>query len=150
MVSHTDYSAELSDAYPDRGHPVADPQPGFVPRTKIFLPRVELGDVGYIQYVQFIFQGMLFLRAQQPVRHNHGRFVRLFNVHKQPGSDGQPDINQLPFGFEALGRDTIQEQEGEVDKNLFKSRSVTQLSVDAGGSGCVFLYIHFLTLSRLT
>ena len=51
MVSHKDYSSELNDAYPDRGHPVADPQPGFVPGTTQFLARADLGDVGYIQCV---------------------------------------------------------------------------------------------------
>jgi hypothetical protein len=50
MVSHTDYSEELSDAYPDRGHPLADPQPGFDADDHI-LPRMEIGDVGYIQCV---------------------------------------------------------------------------------------------------
>ncbi|KZV60780.1 hypothetical protein PENSPDRAFT_759826, partial [Peniophora sp. CONT] len=116
MVSHKDYSAELSEAYPDRGHPIADPQPGFVPKTKTFLPRVDLGDVGYIQ-------------------HNHGRFIRLFNVHKEPGVDGQPSRDKLPAGFEVLDREEVPLQEGELNKKLFKSKSVSLNSVDAGVSG---------------
>ncbi|VDC02079.1 unnamed protein product [Peniophora sp. CBMAI 1063] len=117
MVSHKDYSAELSDAYPDRGYPIADPQPGFVPGTGTCLPQVDLGDVGYIQQ-------------------SNGRFVRLFNVHKEPGRDGQPDLSRLPAGFEVLNRADIRLEEGQIDKSLFKSNSVTQLSVSAGGSGC--------------
>ncbi|KZV60777.1 hypothetical protein PENSPDRAFT_327617 [Peniophora sp. CONT] len=117
MVSHKDYSAELHDAYPDLGHPIADPQPGFVVGTTKFLPRAALGDVGYIQH--------------------NGRFIRLFNVHKPPGTDGQPSIDRLPAGFEVLDRAAVEVQEGQLNKNLFKSKSIIQLSADAGASGCV-------------
>ncbi|KZV72759.1 hypothetical protein PENSPDRAFT_649518 [Peniophora sp. CONT] len=112
-VSHKDYSVELADAYPDRGHPLADPQPGFNTAGDI-LPPIEIGDVGYIQ-------------------HNHGYFVRLFNVHLRPGRDGQPHRVGLPEGFVELERGELRQVKNSTQ--VFKSHSVACKSVDAGASG---------------
>ncbi|KZV72762.1 hypothetical protein PENSPDRAFT_683492 [Peniophora sp. CONT] len=114
MVSHKDYSEELSDAYPDRGHPLADPQPGFDADDN-FLPRIEIGDVGYIQ-------------------HNHGCFVRLFNVHQPPGENGQPLLRELPDGFVKLPRGQ-EPRRSKNDTRVFQSRSVKSQSLEAGVTG---------------
>ena len=77
---------------------------------------IQIGDVGYF---------------------HEGSFIRLFNVHKQPGVDGQPSVARLPIGFEVLDREAAPIQEGELDKRQFKSRSINEIGLGVGASGYV-------------
>ncbi|KZV72229.1 hypothetical protein PENSPDRAFT_368623 [Peniophora sp. CONT] len=118
---HRVYSQELSAAF-RRGHPIAHPQPveyqtgnsdgaGGVRRP------VEIGDVGYIQP-------------------EHGYFIRLFNVHLEPGVDGQPTRNRLPDDFEVLPKDEITKVTDNTP--IFLSRTVTTKNLTAAASGPFF------------
>ncbi|KZV77373.1 hypothetical protein PENSPDRAFT_660581 [Peniophora sp. CONT] len=115
-VSHQDYSHEIGAAY-DRGFAVANPQPGFdrlePPRQR--LPRVELGDLGYIHRVQ-------------------GNFVRLFNIHKTPLEQWRP--GRVPPNFERLAPDlSYQSDITEDAAKLFSTQSMTIVSGTGGIEG---------------
>ncbi|VDC01178.1 unnamed protein product [Peniophora sp. CBMAI 1063] len=120
---HVVYSEELSGAF-KRGHPIANPQPvnyhienaeGEV--TQSGLTPVQIGDVGYIQP-------------------ELGFFVRLFNVHQAPGAGGQPDLDDLPEGFEILPRSTVATTEDTTP--VFVSQSVKTKNINASASGPFF------------
>ncbi|KZV68985.1 hypothetical protein PENSPDRAFT_666079 [Peniophora sp. CONT] len=105
------YSAELSSAY-QRGYPLFDPQPDSTQRP------VEIGDVGYIKPV-------------------HGCFVRLFNVHLEPGADGQPARDRLPDNFEPLPKGEVRRSE-LPGMNLFISDTVKSPEIYEHASKTLF------------
>ncbi|VDB88583.1 unnamed protein product [Peniophora sp. CBMAI 1063] len=71
------FSKDLANWYWS-GYPVPNPEPEIGPDGKP-VARVEVGDVGYIS--------------------SEGKFSRLFNMHLEPGVDGQPALFDLPKGF---------------------------------------------------
>ncbi|KZV74503.1 hypothetical protein PENSPDRAFT_194242 [Peniophora sp. CONT] len=111
---HQVYSEELSNAF-RRGHPIAVPHPG-VKNGHILRP-VSIGDVGYIHPIG-------------------GNFVRLFNVHLEPGVDGQPQLDDLPDDFECLPMSDIQDFPNETP--IWVSQSVTRKGISAEISGPFF------------
>ncbi|VDC06488.1 unnamed protein product [Peniophora sp. CBMAI 1063] len=117
MALHSVYSKELSDAF-RRGHPIANPQPVDYGGGEELRP-VEVGDVGYIQPAL-------------------GYFVRLFNVHLDPGVQGQPDCEGLPGGtdFEPLRKYRIMFTKDTTP--VFASNSVATKSLTPSLSGPFF------------
>ncbi|VDB84966.1 unnamed protein product [Peniophora sp. CBMAI 1063] len=112
MASHHDYSSQLARTY-TRGHPIANPQPGIGKDGQTLRP-IGIGDVGYISHV-------------------HGNFIRMFNVHLEPGVDGQPGLDDLPDGFEPLSRGQMSLS---YDKTpIFNSQGVSASGIKAGASG---------------
>ncbi|KZV61637.1 hypothetical protein PENSPDRAFT_670895 [Peniophora sp. CONT] len=71
------YYHDLSD-HLQSGYPISNPEPEVGVDGKP-VARIEIGDVGYISPL--------------------GKFVRLFNVHLEPGVNGQPALIDLPEGF---------------------------------------------------
>ena len=67
------------------------------------------------------------------VRHIHGNFIRMFNVHLEPGVDGQPELDDLPDEFEPLPKRQISLLHDKTP--VFKSRSVSVRSLSANASG---------------
>ncbi|VDC01180.1 unnamed protein product [Peniophora sp. CBMAI 1063] len=120
---HVIYSEELSGAF-QRGHPMANPQPvvyetigsnGEVIRSG---PRpIEIGDVGYIQPA-------------------HGFFIRLFNVHLEPGVGGQPAIDDLPYNFTVLRKNTVTKTQDKTP--VFVSHNVKTKNISASANGPFF------------
>ncbi|VDC06496.1 unnamed protein product [Peniophora sp. CBMAI 1063] len=99
------YSEELK-AY-RQGYALFDPQPDSTRQP----PRpVEIGDVGYIKPVQ-------------------GYFVRLFNIHLEPGSDGQPSRDQLPDHFQAVPKGEVRSTP-KHGMHLFASETVSAPEVN--------------------
>ncbi|KZV68981.1 hypothetical protein PENSPDRAFT_501176 [Peniophora sp. CONT] len=126
---HTVYSQELSRSF-RRGHPIANPQPidydgdgdGVLRNQEAQdeqpqLRPVEVGDVGYIQP-------------------ELGFFNRLFNVHLEPGVDGQPTRDRLPDDFVPLPRNTIRRTTDNIP--LFMSETVTTKQLKAEATGPFF------------
>ncbi|VDB88671.1 unnamed protein product [Peniophora sp. CBMAI 1063] len=119
---HRVYSQELSSAF-RRGYPIANPQAAVYHKAgnssgDVGVRRaVEIGDVGYIQP-------------------GHGYFIRLFNVHLEPGVDGQPPRDRLPDDFEVLPKDEMTTVTDNTP--LFLSRTMTTKSVRAAASGPFF------------
>ncbi|KZV68956.1 hypothetical protein PENSPDRAFT_500541 [Peniophora sp. CONT] len=130
-VPHRIYSQELSRAF-KRGHPIANPQPvdysdddddddddeDVDDETSTLRP-VEIGDVGYIQ-------------------HDTGLFIRLFNVHLEPGVDGQPARENLPGGddFRPLRKGRVSKSKDATP--VFVSQSVESVKLNAAASGPFF------------
>ncbi|VDC06494.1 unnamed protein product [Peniophora sp. CBMAI 1063] len=101
------YAEELSAAY-RRGYPLFDPQPD---SSQGSARPVEIGDVGYVNPV-------------------HGYFVTLFNIHLDPGIDGQPSRDQLPDNFEPLPRGGVRECRTR-GMHLFISTTINAPEVNA-------------------
>ncbi|VDB88670.1 unnamed protein product [Peniophora sp. CBMAI 1063] len=116
---HVVFSHELSKAF-RRGHPVANPQPVELQSTNSngvteqLLRPAEIGDVGYIQP-------------------EHGFFISIFNVHKEPGTDGQPCIDDLPDGFEPMPKTAISKTTDTTPVFLSQSVTTTELDISALG-----------------
>ncbi|KZV60706.1 hypothetical protein PENSPDRAFT_759875 [Peniophora sp. CONT] len=112
---HRLYSDELSRSF-QRGLPIANPQA--VVYTDVHgqchVRPVEIGDVGFIQP-------------------DHGHFVSLFNVHREPGVDGQPLSDELPDGFVPLRRHTIMSVTDLTPSFVSESVSVKEMNVAASG-----------------
>lgn len=62
-----------------------------------------------------------------------GDFIRLFNVHLEPGVDGQPSLDRLPEDFTTLTLDEVRDVPNETP--VWVSRSVTRKTLDAELSG---------------
>ncbi|VDC04953.1 unnamed protein product [Peniophora sp. CBMAI 1063] len=113
LPPHQVYSEELGGAF-RRGHPIADPHPGI--RDGVLMRPVSIGDVGYIHPTG-------------------GDFIRLFNVHLEPGVDGQPDIDSLPDDFHLPVRDIRVKPNNTT---VWVSKNVTRKGASAEVSGPFF------------
>ncbi|VDC06499.1 unnamed protein product [Peniophora sp. CBMAI 1063] len=85
--------------------------------TELSRAPLEVGDVGYIPRIS-------------------GNFVRILNVHLEPGVDGQPSRDDLP-GFGPLPKRRISILRDKT--TVFKSERVTVRNIEAGASGTPFL-----------
>ncbi|KZV74504.1 hypothetical protein PENSPDRAFT_681884 [Peniophora sp. CONT] len=111
LAPHQVYSEELASAF-RRGHPIAVPHPGV--RDGQVSRAVGIGDVGYIHP-------------------SGGDFVRLFNVHLEPGADGQPILDDLPEGFSCLPLRETRRVPNETPIWLSKTVTRKRLGVDVSG-----------------
>ena len=74
------------------------------------------------------------LRADYSIyRHIHGNFIRIFNVHLEPGVDGQPGLDKLPNDSQPMPRGDISILQDNTP--IFRSRSVSVRSLSANASG---------------
>ncbi|KZV73861.1 hypothetical protein PENSPDRAFT_662737 [Peniophora sp. CONT] len=119
MDLHSIYSEELEKAHSRLGRAIPNPQPGFL-SSRASLPRVKIGDVGYIEK-------------------SDGRFIRLFNVHSSPHGNGRHDQGIYPEEFTPEDRNASSAaRQGAYSENKplsYRSSSIKSSRVDAGVSG---------------
>ncbi|KZV61636.1 hypothetical protein PENSPDRAFT_759311 [Peniophora sp. CONT] len=116
QAPHEVYSQELSQTF-RRGHPIAVPHPGF--KNGQLMRPVSIGDVGYIHPAL-------------------GDFIRLFNIHLEPGVNGQPMHDGLPGGLDFVPMPLGEVREAQNDTPIWVSNSVNHRQVSAEVSGPFF------------
>lgn len=133
---HQVYSEELSRAF-KRGHPLAEPHAS-IKNGRLVRP-ITIGDVGYIQSVNSIqthSRDPLLIENRSPAI---GDFVCLFNIHLQPGVDGQPDYEGLPGGTDFRPVPLRDVRKVPNKTAIWASKCVTHKSLNVGASGYVVL-----------